>query len=690
MPLDRSARLLGPVALVAIMLFLAGRTGPDAPSAAADLILVLATAGPLALAWIVAAIGLGRVLRGWLVPRAATDGMWIQVGLGIAIMLALDAALARLGLLTAGSGLVAGLVLLAGIALAAEQAARGWAARTADRVMPRWITWTAAPAVAVLLVAACSAPGWLWSSEFGGYDALSYHLQLPKEWLALGRASGLEHNVYSFLPGYVECAYLHLATIAGDAVRAAPACQLLHAGLTIIAAALTGRVAHRLGGRAAGIVAFVLVLGTPWTIVVGSLAYNEMAVTTLLAAGLLVCLETSITPVRRGIALGAIIAAACGAKLTAVGFVAAPLLVVHLWTTSRRRWAVSTGAMAASALALGLPYLLYTLLVTGNPVFPFLAGILGRHHWTPDQVAIWSGAHGGGTGVGRPLLEGWNQLARYGIGPNPDPAEPWSAQWSILPWLAIAGLIIARRAATGRAWTWRLATVLSMQILFWLALTHVKSRFMLPGVVPMAVLAGLGAAALLPRLARPLDARSSILGPALGAIALLVFACMPARIYLFEQRGAPAVAIGRMDLFTGDDLDETGRRDLGTTLAPSIAVNHLLPDGGRVLLVGEAAPLYFDLDRIAYQTTWDRGPLSQALRAHTGDPDAWLAALRAEGFTHVLVHFDMLRRWEASGWNDPWLDADALEQALDLNATVLTSYGGPPGDPARWAVLYGL
>ena len=59
------------------------------------------------------------------------------------------------------------------------------------------LLWTAAPAVAVLLVAACSAPGWLWASEFGGYDALSYHLQLPKEWLHLKKITTLDHNVYS-------------------------------------------------------------------------------------------------------------------------------------------------------------------------------------------------------------------------------------------------------------------------------------------------------------------------------------------------------------------------------------------------------------------------------------------------------------------------------------------------------------
>jgi hypothetical protein len=49
----------------------------------------------------------------------------------------------------------------------------------------------AAPALAVLLLAACCPPGTLWRSEALGFDVLSYHLQLPREWLAGGRLAPL-------------------------------------------------------------------------------------------------------------------------------------------------------------------------------------------------------------------------------------------------------------------------------------------------------------------------------------------------------------------------------------------------------------------------------------------------------------------------------------------------------------------
>ena len=42
----------------------------------------------------------------------------------------------------------------------------------------------------------------------------------------------------------------------------------------------------------------VLMLGTPWTIVVGSLAYNEMAVTAMLAGGLLLLIVAAWVPLK--------------------------------------------------------------------------------------------------------------------------------------------------------------------------------------------------------------------------------------------------------------------------------------------------------------------------------------------------------------------------------------------------------
>ena len=343
---------------------------------------VLLNSTPLALAWLAAALGLGWPLVRLLVPESG-DRI-LQLGLGVAALLVLDAALGASGIL---SGPGAWTLTLIGIALALEQLRREGSAPL-GHLMP----WPAFPALAVLLFAACSAPGWLWASEFGGYDAMSYHLQLPKEWLALGRIEPVRHNVYSFLPGYMEAGYLHLMLLPGDALDALYACQLLHAFLGVGAAIAAGRVAASIAGPAAGATATCLVLGTPWVVVVGSLAYNEMVTAFMLAVGLLVG-RSGTASRRTGAAFGLLAAAACGAKLTAIGFVALPLAIVMLMGAPPRRWTTLVSAAGVVALIGLLPWLGRNALHAGNPLFPFANGWFGDAHWTPRQTEIFTQGH---------------------------------------------------------------------------------------------------------------------------------------------------------------------------------------------------------------------------------------------------------------------------------------------------------
>jgi hypothetical protein len=651
----------GGAGLVAVTGWAAGRTG-DGAGAWIDLAWVLLTAGPVALAWLIAALGVGWPLQRWLAPR--TDApLATRTVLGVAGMLVIDGSLGRIGVPVAGAWLVTGL----GIVLAVTQL--GAAGRRGPSPAPSRILLLAAPASAILLVAAASAPGWLWASEFGGYDALSYHLQLPKEWIAAGSIEGLPHNVYAHLPSFVEAAYVHVALLTGDAIAAAPACQLLHAAMTVLTAAVVGRCAARLGGPRAAALAAVVVIATPWTAIVGSLAYNEMAVALLLAGALLLLGEEARDrPVARGAALGLLAGAACGAKLTALGTVAVPVGALVLLQGGPIRTRLVTAATAAAVAAAVLaPWLVANAIETGNPVFPFAASLLGAGHWSAEQVQAWSEGHGFTGGVGERVAAAWNEWFRYGIGPSPDPAEPWAPQWSLLPWAALAGAAIGCATGRFRAAAARLVLVLALQIGFWIALTHVKSRFMTPAVVPAALLVVIGV------LATPWTRSSRrLLGIPL-ALLLAAHAALVVFVYAGEKDGRPGAAIGAVDLFAGDlhalRLDETGltdpqRTDLLATAPPALWINHLLDDGARVLAVGDAAPFYYRRPLVTYHTTWDRGPLARAVAADP-DPSTWIEALRAEGYTHLLVDPTMLVVWQRSGWLAPGLDPDVIVPALE-------------------------
>lgn len=661
--LSSVAHSLGPLIIVILLVIFAQWTGDSQTSSAADAAWVLVHSCGLPLAWLAAAMGLGLPLR-MLLLRNSRNGLTLQIVLGIAAMLWLDEVFGILGLMQLGGSIGAWLLITVGLALLAVQIAMMVKQRPKFDP-PSWMIWTASPSIAVLLLAACSAPGWLWASEFGGYDALSYHLQLPKEWFALGRIAPLNHNVYSYFPGYVEAAYYHIAVLKGDAIDAVYSCQLLHAGMTIIAAVMIGRAASRMIQTAHGesdsprplvaalhgTIAVAIALGTPWVIVVGSLAYNEMAVVLMLAAGVLTLTNDSISPGCRGGLIGLFAAAACAAKLIALGLAAVPLAALLMTTIPLRAWSKAIAFGAIAGFIVLLPYLLRNWIFAGNPLFPFATGLFGLGHWIAEQAATFSHGHAADATLAQRFTELWNQFLRYGIGLNPNIDEPWKPQWSVLPWMGLSGLLLGLASRSCRAWSVRLLMVLAIQIAFWLFFTHLKSRFLVPAVVPLSIGAAIGVVILASRFVR--SSSKSVIVSAILALGLCAWSFLPARIFRTEREGGPAAGVDMIRLFTGDELSAEKRAEWVTTF-PMILINHAMPANAKVLFIGDATPLFVrDQSRINYQTTWDRGPLSRIMREHPDDPHAWVKSLRDLGFTHMLINPDMLARWERAGWNDP-------------------------------------
>lgn len=704
------AAAAGVVVLVGVFIAGASWTGVPDASAAASAIVDLATGIVLPIAWLAAAAGYGWLLirKLWPPPvvviqpaRQPMARPMLQIILGVAALFFLDGALGRLGLLTRWNGGGAIALTAIGVGLLAVQLGRALPRPIGDvrRFIPRPhpLIWLASPAIAILLLAAVTPPGWLWASEFGGYDALSYHLQLPQEWLALGRMQGLEHNVYSYLPSSMEAAYLHLTALTGDAHAAAIPAQLLHAMLGVLAAATTGLTVRshlegRLGG-AAGTLAFGLVITLPWVIVAGSLAYNEMPVLLFLAGGLMIVLPD---PAEDGLArsvvkapamLGVLAGSAVAAKLTAAGFVALPLLVLMLMPPTGRagvtsgtvRWkrlAIRIAMFGAGSIIPLLPWLISNGIETGNPVFPFAAGLLGTGHWTGEQAANFRAGHAfDGSAVDR-IVEGVRQLFIYGLGASPYKGEPWKPQWAILPWLGLAAVGLGLMRREHREIALRLGIVMAIQLAFWLAMTHIKARFMLPMAVPAAW--ALASFAILPRKQRSEAAHAKggrasrtwspagRAGAAIVGTVVLGQATLTAAIYRGERDGGPARAIGAMDVFTGEAYIGGSAEDLAYAPA-GYWIRHRLPTEARVLAIGAADPFHWWDPRVEYATVWD-------LRMETADElDA--DALRSAGWTHLMIDPAMLANWAERGWGEAERIHDALPRLLnDQRARVIHEF----------------
>ena len=612
-----------------------------------------ARAGWPAIVLLIAALGYGR-LCARIGPRFL-DISRVSPAIGLAVSLLLIVLLGTAGML---NGLVIGAAAIAGVSVFVADViqntrAAGRAGRPLIAPPPAWL-WAGLPGIALLAVAAASPPGVLWASEYAGYDTLSYHLQLPKEWVALGHTRPVVHNVYSFLPGAVEQAYAAIATLRGavtgvadpldDGGAALSAAHTFHAGLTILAGGMVARLSRRLAtaaglrSRAVAIAAAFaggVVLCTPWTVVVGSLAYNEMGVVLIGAGAMLISCRRgprrAPISVLRAAVVGGMVAAACLVKPTALLFVGAPAGILLLRFGRLRQWPAMVAAGSAIGAVVLAVWLVRNTIMTGNPVFPLATGVFGTGHWSVAQAERFASAHAfDGSFADRLRLlvfadpsvaEGANAVARYrGIS---------NTQWLLaFPGAAagVAALLVVRRS---RDIGIGVGLCLLAQIAAWLWFTHLQSRFLVPCLVVIGPAIGVGLGVW------TRGVRSERVAIGLGSVLVLLQTSALWTVYAEQNAGEPNRALGVPPaVFMGDPYTpEIGRID------PIAYLNYETPADATVLLVGDATPLYYRRPTI-YATVWDRPPILD-LDTHQPDfvliNDAELARQRESGYLHEAL-----------------------------------------------------
>lgn len=557
-------------------------------------------------------------------------------------------------------------IMLTGLSIGAQLMKRSYVSPIAP---PSWWTILILPVIALLVVACCLPPGTIWRSEAHGYDVLSYHLQLPKEWLANGSIESLKHNVYSFLPGAMEAVYAQLGTnfhrsrasdLGVDLIAPVFAAQLVHAGMMLIAAyGVWALVRSKVGNGAAWISAGAM-LGVPWVVVTGSSAYNEGLVLVGFIGALLALHANGMTVWRRGIVAGALAGIAVSAKLTAAYMVLPSLVIAGLALRPSREW-MKVGLTAAGAgLVVCLPWLVRNWLACGNPVFPYLTEWFGTAHWTSEQVARWHDGHMLDLVFGDRVARLFS--VEYGL------RHP---QWSIFAWLVVVASVPAVWCREQRRLALVMVGSIAVQVIAWLFIGHLQSRFLITLVVPGAVLIGLGLGmATVPHWKR--------LCEVLGVIAVLTLSEASVRRFLAERDGKPNIGlVGGVHALNGSMFAEMTPGEL-LELGPDATLNVMrgvfrdrepmqyspIPLlAWRVYLLGDATPLYLanseKAGEIVYHTTWDRELLGDAIRAYPDDPHQWVDALAARGITHVLVNVSELRRLRGSGWYDPDVSPEA-------------------------------
>lgn len=584
-----------------------------------------------------------------------------------------------------------------------------------------WLLAASIP-LAVLLVSCCYHPQVLWANEKGWYDVLEYHLQMPREYLAHHSTAPVSHNVYSYMPANVEMLYtlllsmiysvkplIHAAAVTdlptwgaqmvnggasggeygGGHTVLVYVAQMLHAMLVLLTASAVALAPWRLS-TAGRIAAFLLILGTPWTIIIGSQAYNDGGMVlfgTLALVWLPMNWKTSDQPwFGRMLLVGALLGLAVGCKLTAGIMFAVPVALLLLLRGQWRQLLLAT----ATALVLFLPWAIRDYAATGNPVFPIAAQSLGKGGggpWNTEQIKNWNQAHGataeesslsGRTQalVNASLMHDYWSIStvnfRYWLDAKADYRKAktqvvteWDGlrflgwMWLALPAALLILFLLRQKNQPHNLLGWQLGGFLLVQIVGWMFFTHLQSRFLWPILPTLAALV----AVLVSRVSSG-DQSQSVpprLGLRLAVLAVLALTTIHA-LGTYGLVNRELTPQGRnQKIFAGsylfysyaylypeclfmDSQDQLQNlpKDWAKLASTADSQTQAGPTGegrggggeARILLLGSATPFYYD-QPVIYCTAWDRPAWLEILRSQ--DAEKIIKWLRQQNIRMVIL-----------------------------------------------------
>jgi hypothetical protein len=660
-------RLSSRASLLILMVFLPvlGALAYCGPAWAVVLYRLIVDGGVMVL-WLGAATGVGllalRVTGGAGRDAPAILHVVTAAGLGLGATALSALGLGLIGWLNFGTavamlavGFVIGVAALWGRNV--RSAVREWLAARAGW---EWLALLATPFLAFWLVGAMVPPGMLWTPEEPhGYDVVEYHLQIPREWYEAGRILQLRHNVFSYFPFNVEMHYLLAMHLRGGPWAGMYLAQLMHGAFVVLTVLAVYGFARRGAGPPGAMIATLAVASVPWLSQLAPIAYDEggfLLFGTLAIGWVLAALSEAQSRARRFALAGALAGFACGSKLTAVPevlvFVPICAVAVGVWTMrGRATSSADTDPVPQSSsefadgrgLWIGIllfllmgslcfaPWLVRNMAWAHNPVFPEAMPLLGRGHFSPEQMERFEHAHKAAEGLRAPMQragELWRQIV---LG--------WQFGYLLLP-LAAAGLVLSLR----RRESWFLAGMLILLALFWAGFTHLQGRFFVLGI-PLAAL-----------LAARIEWGRAAWG---GVLLVLVFAIIgAARVnarlaallygsdadpkhsrlaaFLYGPEGEPK----RLGIIQpSGDGQLLGNEDLHYFTAEAIEG---MPPDTKLILVGEGRAFWYQIPmaRLRYKTVFDADT-----SGGKGLLEAWAGPAANRGGAWLLIEPEELKRF---------------------------------------------
>jgi hypothetical protein len=291
----------------------------------------------------------------------------------------------------------------------------------------------------------------------------------------------LHHNVFSFFPFNVETHYLLAMHLRGGPYAGMYLAQFMHLAMVALSVAALFEL---LGGQS--LLAVLFAATTPWLAMLGSIAYDEGGVLlfgTLAVGWMLNSFSQPTLQKRRMAVVGLLAGLACGCKWSCV-----PMLLVILPTgwlicvACQRRFMAAIkplatfGLLALIALS---PWLLRNWRWTDNPVFPEAMKLLGKGHFSADQVTRWEQAYLPPVGQ----RDAAHRVAALG----PQIFMDWRFGYLLFPAAAMAIVGALRQRGKFDVQLCFLLTLTVGWLVFWLRFTHLQGRFLVL-LIPLAAM----------------------------------------------------------------------------------------------------------------------------------------------------------------------------------------------------------
>jgi len=463
------------------------------------------------------------------------------------------------------------------------------------------------------------------------WDGLFYHLTMPQHYINHGRIAVVTDIPHQFYPGLMEMLYMLAMSLGSDV-----ATQLLHWFYLLVLGGTIWLFADRYlpeRTREAAILAFA---SMPMVFVLGSWAYNDLALAFYQLAALYALLQWIENRAQPWLILSAILGGfALGLKYTAFVCPLTLALLLTIWWVQRRL--DRPQAIKALLLLSGVtsivaaPWYVKNWVLIGNPVYPFAHGLFDGQGWDSWRTAWYARA---GSGLGWNLGElvrlpwtltlGLRDMNFYDgrTGPLFLLAWPFLLAWLLRLWRPASPAPPALHEMTLMAFVqiafWTLGVVYS-QPLF-------QSRLLLPALAALCV----PLAYLFDQL-RACDLPIFSLRRLVGMSATLVLAAN------LCYQGLDVLRIRPLPVLVGEESrDKFLIRNLGAYYAAMQLVNERASaDDDRVLFLWEPRS-YYCFRRVQPDPILDRWAWLR--QRFSGDLTAIANWLHQEGYTYVLLH----------------------------------------------------